>query len=156
MSRRVKRPALPAARPEVQRVWSGVRQLRRFTLDDLVAVTECAIGFVRRCIHLWRRHAIVHRDNDGFRLARDLGALPPYEAPHAVGGLVDRNRGEVLPAVDPTRRYRGVAEAASGRAKQPGSGRKRLAVPPSAEEQRARQREYQRRYRERRRQRSEP
>ncbi len=99
------RKPLPA-RKDTLRVWNAIRQLRRFTLGDLEAVCEMPAARLRNILAPWRRAAIVRNDNDGFRLARDLGAQPPFRYGH-VSGLVDRKTGEVLPfAETPVKRNR--------------------------------------------------
>jgi hypothetical protein len=81
------------------RIWSAVRQLRRFTTDDLVAVTECKAGIVNMKLWLWRCHGIVHQDNDGFRLAVDCGPTPPWRRAELGDGLVNGLTGELLKRV---------------------------------------------------------
>ena len=91
---RARKPMRP--RKRALRIWRAMRQRRRFTLTDLAAIAECEIERLRLVIYPWRRAGIVHRDNDGFRLARDLGPEPPFSL-EGVSGLVDRLTGEVLP-----------------------------------------------------------
>lgn len=91
---RARKPMKP--RRLAQRIWSAMRQRRRFTMGDLAAIAECEFETLRGILYPWRRAGIVHIDNDGFRLARDLGPQPPFHL-GSVSGLVDRLTGEVMP-----------------------------------------------------------
>jgi hypothetical protein len=105
-SLRLRDPSAPT-----KRVWNVCRQMRRFTVDDLVAVSAVPAAAVRRLLLLWRRAAVVHVDNDGYRLARDLGPLPPVETKEK-DALICRNTGERLALRDPgTRRVWKAARA---------------------------------------------
>ncbi|MBX9944934.1 MAG: hypothetical protein K2Y40_12700 [Reyranella sp.] len=90
----VRKPLPARGRP--LRVWRAMRQRRRFTLGELAAICELTERQVQAVIQEWRRAVIVRDDNDGFRLARDLGPQPPFRY-GKVAGLVDRRTGEVLP-----------------------------------------------------------
>lgn len=127
-----KPPNLPSPRRDEQRVWSAVRQWRRFTVADIAGVSECSPSMIGALLRKWRRYGLVHRDNDGWRLARDLGPLPPYDGGRTLG-LLDRQ----------TRRP--LERSASSHPSRP----RRKAV--SEEERRERNREYKRRSRARRR-----
>ena len=100
---RIRKPLPARGRP--LRVWSAIRQRRRFTLGELAAICELTERQVLAVIQKWRRAQIVRDDNDGFRLARDLGPQPPFHYGQ-VSGLVDRRMGEVLPYQSLTGRRR--------------------------------------------------
>lgn len=81
---------------DAPRIWNAMRQRRRFTMEELAAITELPVARVYQATLEWRRAGIVAVDNDGFRLARDLGPQPPFRY-GKVSGLVDRKTGEVFP-----------------------------------------------------------
>ena len=81
--------ALMPPRKQELRIWNAVRQTRRFTLADIAAIAEKTISQVRYYLQKWGALGVVRRDNDGWRLALDLGPLPPWRS-------IDRQTGKLL------------------------------------------------------------
>jgi hypothetical protein len=77
-------------------VWRAVRHARRFVIADIQTVTALSRQRIAAILAPWRQAGIVRVDNDGFRLARDLGPQPPFRV-RDVNGLISARDGEVLP-----------------------------------------------------------
>ena len=97
------RPRFPQPTIARQRLWDVIRQFRRFTLDDVATAAECTIGYVASLMKQWAVYGIVRPDNDGWRLARDLGPLPPYGGPQAAA-MFNRNTGAQIEKLPPEER----------------------------------------------------
>lgn len=121
-------PVLRKATEGRQRIWSSVRQLRRFTLDDLAAVAETPTSTAKGRLKEWAAYGIVRRDNDGWRLARDLGPLPPIRT---TAGLIDRNKGVVLSPLPASERRAGKGKKRGGGKPSPVYSRQFVAAPRS-------------------------
>jgi hypothetical protein len=92
--RKARKPRAPSK--AAKNVWKAMRHARRFDYAHLQTVTGLGRRSIEQILWRWRQAGIVRDDNDGFRLARDLGPLPPFSQPD-VNGLVSRKDGEVLP-----------------------------------------------------------
>lgn len=104
------------ASKDAKNVWKAMRHARRFTLVDLVTVTGLTKRVVAQILVPWRQANIVRDDNDGFRLARDLGPVPPYRS-QKVAGLISRTDGEILPLFKLKKRKTGPMGKAKAKAK---------------------------------------
>ncbi len=80
-------------------LWKAIRHARRFTYADLSEVTGLNERQIEVTTRPWRYTGIVRVFNDGFRLARELGPLPPYRLGNGKG-LASRVDGEVLPFLE--------------------------------------------------------
>ncbi|MEO1208253.1 MAG: hypothetical protein AAFX78_01800 [Cyanobacteria bacterium J06638_20] len=73
------------ATDERRRMWSVIRMLRRFDLNELEEASDCAYPTVRRFVRPLMLSGILaleheargHEDRNRYRLAKDLGPEPP-------------------------------------------------------------------------------